>query len=190
MFDILRAADITLFFAVNHLPHTVWSNWFFATLSVVGSMGMGWVMVAAVLVLKYNYRDRRYLMTFLLSIALTYITVTILKNSIGRPRPEFALPGVIVPYPCLDAWCLIESLSFPSFHAAASFCAAYLLAYGKRRHDAVWYSVAALIAVSRVYLGKHYPSDIIAGMGVGLLIGSIMMRLLHKDIPSYGPSKR
>lgn len=182
--DTLLAFDRSLFYAINQLPHVSWSDWGFATISAVGSLGIGWLIIAGILVLRYNYRDRRYLVTFFVSLLITALITTVLKQLIGRPRPEFSLPGVIVPYPCLDLWCKAESLSFPSFHAAVSFCSAYILGYGKRRHDLIWYSVAAVIAFSRIYLGKHFPSDVLAGTLLGLTVGFIMMRLLKIDLIS------
>lgn len=182
--DTLLAFDRSLFFAINHLPHTPWSDWLFVTISAVGSLGIGWVIIASILVFRYNYRDRRYLVTFFISLMITVLVTTVLKQLIGRPRPEFSLPDAIVPYPCLDLWCRAESLSFPSFHAAASFCAAYILGYGKRRHDLIWYSVAALIAFSRIYLGKHFPLDVVAGMLIGLGIGHISMQFMKVDLIS------
>jgi undecaprenyl-diphosphatase len=62
------------------------------------------------------------------------------------------------------------SLSFPSAHASASFAAAR--AYSALLPGAPLYSAAAAMALSRVYLGVHYPSDIAAGAALGTVIGS------------------
>jgi undecaprenyl-diphosphatase len=64
-----------------------------------------------------------------------------------------------------------QSYSFPSGHAAASFVAAYLLSKKDKKRAWVYYVVALLISFSRIYLGKHYPSDVLAGALIGTLIG-------------------
>lgn len=179
MIEAIFTLDRSIFYAINHLPHTLWSDWAMATVSAIGSLGVGWVLIAAVLILRYNYRDRRYLKTFILSLIVTAALTTVIKYFIGRSRPEFVIPDVIASYPCIDILCRAQSQSFPSFHAALSFCAAYILGYGKRRHDVMWYSIAGLISFSRIYLGKHFPSDVLVGTLLGLTVGFIMMRSFH-----------
>ena len=64
--------------------------------------------------------------------------------------------------------------SFPSNHAMNMFLSATLLALFYRRKFWLFYSIAALIAYSRVYLGVHYLSDILAGAGLGIMLGLLL----------------
>jgi undecaprenyl-diphosphatase len=63
------------------------------------------------------------------------------------------------------------SLSFPSAHSSTSFAAAR--SYAALAPSPPLYVAAALMALSRVYVGVHYPSDIAVGAGLGVTIGSV-----------------
>jgi membrane-associated phospholipid phosphatase len=98
---------------------------------------------------------------------LTQLTNTAVKTVFRRSRPAFDELPALVKVP--------TSLSFPSAHSSSSFAAAR--GYSRLlpgRSGRALYGAAALMALSRVYLGVHYPSDIAVGAGLGLTIGSAM----------------
>lgn len=92
----------------------------------------------------------------------------LLKNLIARTRPYAAIEGLtlLIPPP--------SDYSFPSGHTASSFAMAVVL-YRKleRKWGITAIVLASLIALSRLYLGAHYPSDILFGMMSGILIGIV-----------------
>jgi len=63
----------------------------------------------------------------------------------------------------------LYSGTFPSGHSQTAFGVAGFLAFFFRRHAALWFSWAAMVALSRVYLGVHFPADIIVGAAIGTL---------------------
>jgi undecaprenyl-diphosphatase len=68
--------------------------------------------------------------------------------------------------------------SFPSGHAATGFMCAAVLARGSKAAPA-WYTLAALVAFSRVYVRMHHASDVIAGAALGAALGVVARRLLR-----------
>ena len=65
----------------------------------------------------------------------------------------------------------------PSSHAANTFAAAIVLAHYYRHYLRVWLGIAIAVSFSRVYVGVHYPFDVIAGAGFGLLVGFLIIKL-------------
>ena len=92
---------------------------------------------------------------------IAYALNTLLKTVVRRRRPQLEKLPALISTP--------TSLSFPSAHASSSFAAAR--AYSALLPAEPLYAVAAAMALSRVYLGVHYPSDIAAGALLGTLVG-------------------
>lgn len=133
------------------------------TLTVVGRFGGIWVSFALLLAvtrrISWSVAGR-----VVLAIAIPLaVSDYVLKPLIARPRPFVAQPAptVIGTHP--------RDASFPSGHATSSFAGATALAIVEPRLAVVWWVLAAAIAYSRIYLGVHYPLDVLAGAGLGAL---------------------
>jgi undecaprenyl-diphosphatase len=97
----------------------------------------------------------------------------LLRQSIGRDRPPLVYPD---PRPLVG---VPHSGAFPSGHAAAAFAAATVIAYAWRRLAVPAYVLAALVAWSRVYVGVHWPLDVIGGAVLGVLVATALLKLLE-----------
>ncbi|MGM0471591.1 MAG: phosphatase PAP2 family protein [Bacillota bacterium] len=108
----------------------------------------------------------------LTSLTVSHFVVHIIKRKINRPRPYKILEEIeiyIVPF---------EDYSFPSGHTTASFSMAVTLSFYFTGCLVLLISLASLVGMSRVYLGVHYPSDVM----IGAMIGTLFSTLLHLGI--------
>jgi membrane-associated phospholipid phosphatase len=69
------------------------------------------------------------------------------------------------------------SWSFPSGHTASSFAAAWVVSKRWPRLSPLFFALAALVGTSRVYVGAHYPGDVVSGAGAGVLLSETAYRL-------------
>lgn len=105
------------------------------------------------------------------------ISVRLLKPAFSRVRPCAAQPASVVAITGCGS-----GASFPSAHATQAAGAAMVLAWGSPALAPAGAAIALLIGVSRVYLGVHWPTDVVAGWALGAAIGALLIflaRLRH-----------
>lgn len=113
------------------------------------------------------------------TVAGAYALNYAVKLAVRRPRPR--LEGL----PALSP--VVSALSFPSAHATTSFAAAY--AYRDLVSPALLYAAAGAFALSRPYLGVHYPSDVVAGALLGTLLATSACRVVPVHIGGEPPCR-
>jgi len=77
--------------------------------------------------------------------------------------------------------------SFPSGHAATSFAGAWILGFVWPQRRPVFLGLAALVSLSRVYLGAHNPGEILAGTVLGISLAELLRRLLDRVLSRLEP---
>lgn len=167
--DTFLALDRAIFLAINHFPHTLLLDWFALFLSGVGTAGFIWLVFGFILFLREEKKDHRFWIPFVTAGSLSWMmTEFILKPIVSRSRPGLELGAIIVGQGN-------SGFSFPSGHATTAFAMATVLAAYEPRFGWIFVSVAILISWSRVYLGVHYSSDVIAGALLGWAIGKMAL---------------
>jgi undecaprenyl-diphosphatase len=171
--------DEQAFLAVNRAFAGGAATAFFSAASWLGN---GAVLAVIIVPLMFGFaRDtlKRHLLPMVLAAAVGGLAVFAVKIASDRPRPpeHFAALGADVSTPLG----VPPDRSFPSGHAQTAFAAAVYLALLFPRGAAVFLALAALVGLSRVALGVHYPSDVIAGAILGSAF-SIVAFLITKRI--------
>lgn len=131
----------------------------------LGDGGMIWIAVT-ILLLACKKTRKVGVMSMAALIGSLLINDVLLKNLVQRPRPFHTMPELItlVPPP--------GHFSFPSGHSSSSFAAAIVLYRNLPQKRGILAMVlAVLIAGSRMYVGVHYPTDVLTGAIVGTMIG-------------------
>lgn len=143
--------------------------------TALGESGIFWILVGLVLVCMEKYR-KYGLMIWATLLCGLLIGNLMLKNLIARPRPYTMRPDLVLLVK--QPW----DYSFPSGHTLCSFEAAGVLWFMNRRIGTAALILAGLIGFSRMYLYVHYPTDVLAGMILGLLIAYCVTRFwLHME---------
>ena len=123
------------------------------------------------------YKGRKHALRVLVVAAIAVgaadmLAYRVLKPWAARPRPEYAGIGAIVRTP------VGGRLGFPSNHAMNAAAAASVLGVAYPAAGIVFWAGAGLVAYSRVYVGAHYPLDVLAGMLFGGLLGVLWAMLM------------
>lgn len=142
----------------------------FVFLTRIGSYGAVWIVLAALLALLA--RRPRVLVLVAVAVYGSDLAAAGLKAAVDRRRPPLgdgvhALVGVPA------------SGSFPSGHAATSFAGATMLAALRPRVAVPVYLLATAIAWSRVYVGVHYPLDVLGGAALGAAVATALLLLVR-----------
>lgn len=165
MFSFLRAADIFVFHLINGKGQNLFFDWFMPFMTNLNNF----ILVLLALALWILWRDRKAGFVFLVFVAVL-LTITdvfsshLIKDWVGRVRPCHVLQNVRLLTGCNTSY------SFPSSHAVNIFAAAFFLSQPLKRFSPLFYGIAGVVGYSRIYIGIHYPLDVIGGAVIGLLI--------------------
>jgi membrane-associated phospholipid phosphatase len=138
-------------------------------LSLFGEHAAGWFAVGLVGAAIDRPRRREWL-TAAAGVVTAHAASIAVKRVVRRPRPADPDIKVLVGTP--------SQLSFPSSHAASTTAAAVL--YGGLTGRRALAGVVPPMLVSRLVLGVHYPSDVLAGSALGAVVGGGVLRLLRR----------
>ena len=152
--------------------HTPVLDKFMTSVTKLGNAGIFWIILTVLFLLIPKMRKTGVDMAAALIIDLLLCNV-LLKNLVARTRPYDVNTGIQL----LVA--KLRDYSFPSGHTAASFASATALYFaGEKKLWKPALVLACLIAVSRLYLYVHYPTDVLGGVVIGIIAGYLGYRLV------------
>lgn len=168
--------EFDILYALQEL-HTPALDLVMICLSTIGNAGIIWIVIALVLLIFKKYR--RYGAQMLVAMVITFIVGNlILKNLVARERPSWIDPNVAL---------LFENptdYSFPSGHTMNGFTAAAVLLCCDKRLGIPAVVLASLIAFSRLYHFVHFPTDVLAGAVVGIVVALLVNWVFEKTMKS------
>ncbi len=175
MIQSLLSEDRSLYNLVFFGPHPQWLNTFMVFITVPENFGLAAVVAALFLLTTCGNRGRRLVVSLLCGVGVSDPLSSFgIKSLVARPRPCHGIVSDHLLKGCSD------SFSFPSSHAVNIFCAATILSriYPKAMIPA--YVFAAMVGYSRVYIGVHYPFDVLGGAVIGIAIGYLVSAVVLK----------
>ena len=182
--DFFYSIDVSVFYFINHSLSTPFLTRFFSIITNVNNWYITYIILLGI---TYKYGGKKgkvaVVGVILLIIFSDQVGFKILKEAFHRIRPCMALSDVITPLGCNGTF------SFPSNHALNNFAAATFFYRLFPKFKWVLFIGASLIALSRVYLGLHYPSDILGGALLGILFGYLFSIIAQKILLKIDPQK-
>lgn len=168
------ALDHSALLLIQDTCRTAWATPFWEAMTDLGNLGILWMIWAVLLLIRSQTRRIGFVMLMAIVIDIT-LANGILKHLAARPRPfaEFAdiIPLIARP----------SDFSFPSGHTACSFAAAFTLWHlSSKKYGLFALVLASLIAFSRLYLGVHFPSDVMGGILIGFIASRLALYIENK----------
>ncbi|MDX1386449.1 MAG: phosphatase PAP2 family protein, partial [bacterium] len=152
--------------SINHIVHQSSMASINLLASYISYLGNGWTLLfltLGLMLIGIWIKDRHLALTGRLALitwAAAGLTSLTLKHLIGRPRPRLALHGELS---LLGPSWVSGFDSMPSGHTISSFAVATVLASFYPRLSWLFYTLAFLVGLSRIFCGSHFLSDVVAG---------------------------
>ena len=174
-FDYITKIDFSILYYIQEHLRCAFLDFLMPLLGLMQEGGMVWIVISIILICFKKTRYCGFAILHAMGID-TLITEFTLKNIICRIRPcniDFSIK-MLVSRP--------DSYGFPSNHSASAFAAAtaLLVTLKKKRWAILGYILATAIALSRLYVFVHFPSDVLVGAIVGSLIALLVCFLMKK----------
>ncbi len=163
-------ADERIFLQINNIYGPSWDT-LFLIITYAGSVFF-WIFITLIIWLKKQRKVATYMICALI---IDTVFMAILKWTFLRPRPFETHSSIKV----LD---IENGPSFPSGHSARAFSAAIVIGSFYTKARIPLFILAILVALSRIYVGVHYPLDVIYGAFNGVLVGILCLSLPIKGL--------
>jgi undecaprenyl-diphosphatase len=197
LFQIVQQLDEGLFFLINSVPHPQILDQIFLFFSFYPLII--WMLVGLIMIVVEERQDKLFILRLFLALLLSGLLASgVIKPIIKRPRPDITFgQQVILVEEKPAAIPTNNDFAFPSGHAAVAFAGAYVVTREETTRSSNKHSrkkkqlikllllfFAIMTAFSRIYLGKHYPLDAIAGGVLGWYMGWAAWKMIDLVKPS------
>lgn len=164
LFQKIMEMDLAVF---NYIQQNLKNPFLDILMPIITDLGnWTWFLITGWLALFIlgGKRGRLVCITAIIAILVVdNLTSYVIKPFFGRVRPN-----VLLEMSSIGELSRAYSPSFPSNHAANIFTLAMILSWGYRKFLVLWFGIAVIVGFSRIYIGAHYPLDVIAGAIVGM----------------------
>lgn len=188
MIETILQADGNLLIWIQDHVRTPFLTMFFQTVTALGNAGLIWIALTLLLLVIKSTRKIGYMCAMALAFSLLFNNGFI-KNLVARPRPYTRIEELVPLIP------LPSEYSFPSGHTVSSFAAGWTVFRRlPGRYGIPALVLAALVSVSRLYVGVHYPTDVLCGIVLGIVLSAAAQwtvdKILEMAEKRRGPSER
>lgn len=173
MLEAIQHLDESILWWIAQDLRVDWLNPLVEVYTSLGNVGLGFIVVALLLLVirKTRWSGATALTAMVLGVVVTNLTI---KPLVTRDRPWVVMDGFVSLVTSSDPH------SFPSGHTTAAFAfgVALCLTLPQKWAKAAVITAAALMGMSRLYVGVHFPTDVVAGMIIGTVCGVLASRLV------------
>lgn len=172
--EYILSLDTQLFYFLNSFFANPIFDKFFPFITEVKHWLLLYIVAMLLLFIKGGKTGKITVIALILTVIATdQFVSTFIKDWVSRIRPCHTLENIRLLVNCGSG------KSFPSAHAANNFAAAVVITFFYNKNRWIYFLIASLMAFSRVYIGVHYPLDVLAGAIIGASIGYIIAFLLN-----------
>ena len=152
-------------------------------ITMFGEKCIFWIVIGLLTLFVLPKRYRKVGLTVAIALVFSIIFCNLLlKNIIQRDRPFWTDPTFENLFGYFDT---IDDWSFPSGHTSASFAAAVAIRMWRKVEGSWAILIACLVAISRVYLTVHYPTDVLVSVVLGIIYGIVAYYLVNWMINKF-----
>ncbi len=180
MLEFLQQIDIQLFFAVNRGLENTFFDWLMPVITKKENGFPIWIVAIVLMLWKGGKKGRIAVLLVIPLITFSdQLSASVLKPFFERLRPCVALENVHLLVGRKTSW------SFPSAHATNIFAAATYFSVVYPRGKIFYFILAVLVGFSRIYIGVHYPFDVLAGALLGAIVAWIVIYAYRGSLLLY-----
>ena len=186
VFSKVTPTDLSILRFIRGNMRCGFLDWLMPIVTKLGDAGIIWIVIAVVFLFFKKTRRTGAAMGVAMLLGLA-VGNGLLKNWSARPRPFDVIGRAVHPDQLL-----IDpptDYSFPSGHTLSSFAAATAIYRDHTLLGFIAYVVAGFIAFSRMYLYVHYPTDILGGVVLGILLGLLGCKIVHTIADRFSPNR-